>query len=73
MLTADLGMSWRRGDRIAPRYVETERAPYPDVAADLLAIVGEHRGRPRHELEAAMRLLRRRPNSTRSSCCRSRM
>jgi uncharacterized protein len=54
MLTADLGMSWRRGDRISPRYVETERGPYMDVTADLLAIVGEHRGRTRRELEEAL-------------------
>jgi uncharacterized protein len=54
MLTADLGMSWRRGDRISPRYVETERGPYMGVAADLLAIVGEHRGRARHEIEEAL-------------------
>jgi len=54
MLTSDLGMSWRRGDKIAPRYIDTDRDPYPTVAADLLAIVGEHRGRARHEIAAAL-------------------
>jgi len=54
MLTADLAMSWQRGGRAGPRLIDTGDAAYRRVAADLARIVGEHRGRRRGELEAAL-------------------
>ncbi len=54
MLTADLAMSWQRGNTITPRYVKEEDAGYLQVADDLATLFREHRGRRRVELDAAL-------------------
>jgi predicted nuclease of restriction endonuclease-like RecB superfamily len=54
MLTADLAMSWRRGERIFPRYLQTDDPRHLQTAADLALIVEQHRGRSRAELERAL-------------------
>jgi len=54
MLTADLAMSWQRGRRTGPRYVEPDDAEFLQSAKDLIAIVNEHRGRRRAELDRAL-------------------
>jgi predicted nuclease of restriction endonuclease-like RecB superfamily len=55
MLTADLAMSWRRGDQIRPRQIRADDARYTRVAADLISIFAAHEGRARRELEDALR------------------
>jgi predicted nuclease of restriction endonuclease-like RecB superfamily len=54
MLTADLAMSWRRGNRIMPRYLQSDDPRHLQTAADLTLIVEQHRGRRRAELERAL-------------------
>jgi predicted nuclease of restriction endonuclease-like RecB superfamily len=54
MLTADLAMSWQRGDRIRPRYVDADDEEYLRVAEDLLAYFAEHEGETRAALEEAL-------------------
>ncbi len=54
MLTADLAMSWRRGNRITPRYLQSDDPRHLQTAADLTLIVERHRGRRRAELERAL-------------------
>jgi uncharacterized protein len=54
MLTADLAMSWRRGNRITPRYLQSDDPRHLQAAADLTLIVEQHRGRRRAELERAL-------------------
>lgn len=54
MLTTDLAMSWRRGERIFPRYLQSDDQRHLQTAADLALIVEQHRGRPRAELERAL-------------------
>ncbi len=54
MLTADLAMSWRRGNRIFPRYLESDDPRHLQTAADLTLIVEQHEGRRRAELEQAL-------------------
>jgi predicted nuclease of restriction endonuclease-like RecB superfamily len=54
MLTSDLALSWQRGDRIAPRYVETRDAKYVQEAENLIAVFMEHQGRTRAALELAL-------------------
>jgi predicted nuclease of restriction endonuclease-like RecB superfamily len=54
MLTSDLAMSWRRGDRITPRYLQSDDQRHLQTAADLTLIVEQHRGRRRAELERAL-------------------
>ncbi len=54
MLTADLAMSWRRGNRISPRYLQSDDPRHLQTAADLTLIVEQHRGRRRIELERAL-------------------
>jgi hypothetical protein len=51
MLTSDLALSWRRGDKINPRYISTSDAKYLQTADDLIAIFREHRGERRAELD----------------------
>jgi uncharacterized protein len=55
MLTADLSMSWRRGDKVMPRYINTEDAEYLRVAEDLISLFTEHEGETRAALEEALR------------------
>src|SRR5262245_6846542 len=54
MLTADLAMSWQRGNRISPRYLKVDDASYDQAARELIAIVRRHRGRRRAELDRAL-------------------
>jgi hypothetical protein len=54
MLTADLALSWQRGRKTGPRYIDAEDAGYRQVAADLIDLVREHRGGCRAELEEAL-------------------
>jgi len=54
MLTADLAMSWQRGQRTGPRYIDAEDPGYLQVAEDLSRLVREHEGRRRAELEHAL-------------------
>lgn len=54
MLTTDLAMSWRRGNRIFPRYLESDDPRHLQTAADLTLIVEQHEGRRRAELEQAL-------------------
>ncbi len=55
MLTADLSMSWRRGEQVRPRQLKTNDARYLRAASDLIAIFKEHVGGERQELEEAVR------------------
>ncbi|MGE0127077.1 MAG: DUF790 family protein [Blastocatellales bacterium] len=54
MLTADLAMSWRRGNRIFPRYLQSDDPRHLQTASDLALIVEQHAGRRRAELEQAL-------------------
>ncbi|MGH9900614.1 MAG: DUF790 family protein, partial [Pyrinomonadaceae bacterium] len=54
MLTADLALSWQRGGRTGPRYIDTENPKFLQEAADLIGLFGEHRGHERAELEAEL-------------------
>lgn len=47
-------MSWRRGARIFPRYLQTDDPRHLQTAADLALIVEQHAGRRRAELEQAL-------------------
>ena len=51
MLTADLALSWHRGGRTSPRYVDASSAGLQRVAGDLIAVVEGHVGARRGELE----------------------
>jgi uncharacterized protein len=55
MLTADLAMSWQRGGKLVPRYVETGDAEYLRAADDLIGLFAEHEGETRAALEDALR------------------
>src|SRR5215217_3499226 len=55
MLTADLAMSWQRGDRINPRYIDAEDEEYLRAAEDLIALFISHDGRTRAALEESLR------------------
>ena len=54
MLTADLAMSWQRGDRIKPRYIDAEDEEYLRAAEDLIALFESHGGRARAALEESL-------------------
>src|ERR687889_2522760 len=54
MLTADLAMSWQRGDRIRPRHIDPEDEEYLRAAEDLLALFASHAGRARAALEESL-------------------
>src|SRR5919205_1533048 len=54
MLTADLALSWQRGDQIRPRYIETEAEEYLREAEDLIALFAEHEGAERASLEESL-------------------
>ena len=47
-------MSYRRGNRISPRYLQSDDPGHLQTAADLTLIVAQHRGRRRAELERAL-------------------
>src|ERR1043165_5363880 len=54
MLTADLAMSWQRGDRINPRYIDAEDEEYLRAAEDLIALFVSHDGRTRAALAESL-------------------
>ena len=54
MLTADLALSWQRGQTIKPRYVDPADARHLQQAADLVSVFREYRGRTRAELDEAL-------------------
>lgn len=51
MLTSDLAINWRRGDKIVPRLIKTDDAGYLRDAAVLTEIFDEFVGKTRGELE----------------------
>jgi|ERR1043166_2729660 predicted nuclease of restriction endonuclease-like RecB superfamily len=54
MLTADLALSWQRGDQIKPRYINAEDEEHLREAEDLIALFAEHEGRARGVLEESL-------------------
>jgi predicted nuclease of restriction endonuclease-like RecB superfamily len=54
MLTADLAMSWQRGDQVRPRYIDAEDEEYLRAAEDLVVIFESHAGRARAALEESL-------------------
>jgi predicted nuclease of restriction endonuclease-like RecB superfamily len=54
MLTADLALSWQRGDEIKPRYLNAADPRWLREAATLVALFREHSGRTRGELDRAL-------------------
>lgn len=54
MLTADLALSWQRGDQIKPRYVNVADPRWLREAATLVQLFKEHTGRTRGELDRAL-------------------
>src|ERR1700755_2298501 len=55
MLTADLALSWQRGEQIKPRYVDADDGEYLRAAEDLIALFVEHDGARRSTLEESWR------------------
>lgn len=51
MLTSDLAINFRRGDKIYPRLIKTDNEGYLRDAANLIEIFEEFRGKKRGELE----------------------
>src|SRR5205085_4770967 len=54
MLTADLALSWQRGDRTGPRYIDPADADYLSDAVQLIQLIQNFEGRTRAELDAAL-------------------
>jgi predicted nuclease of restriction endonuclease-like RecB superfamily len=54
MLTADLALSYQRGDKINPRYIDVQDPRELQTAADLLRLVQQHAGARRAGLQAAL-------------------
>src|SRR5947209_3240590 len=54
MLTADLALSWQRGDQIKPRYINTDDEEHLRGAEDLIALFAEHEGEARASLEESL-------------------
>jgi predicted nuclease of restriction endonuclease-like RecB superfamily len=54
MLTAELSLSWQRGEQIKPRYVEPDDEECLRAAEDLVEIFGAHEGRTRASLEESL-------------------
>jgi hypothetical protein len=54
MLTADLANSWHRRGRTGPRLIDAADPDLQRTAADLIALVRDHAGRARAELDAAL-------------------
>ncbi len=54
MLTSDLALSWRRGDKINPRYISASDAKYLQTADDLISIFRQHRQLCRTELDSEL-------------------
>jgi uncharacterized protein len=54
MLTADLAMSWQRGEQVKPLYIDPEDEEYLRAAEDLVALFESHAGRERAALEESL-------------------
>ena len=54
MLTSELSLSWQRGDKIMPRYIDAEDEEYLRAAEDLVALFESHGGRSRASLEESL-------------------
>ena len=54
MLTADLALSWQRGEQIKPRYIDTGEEEYLRASEDLVALFAEHVGARRAALEESL-------------------
>jgi predicted nuclease of restriction endonuclease-like RecB superfamily len=54
MLTADLALSWQRGNQIRPRYIETKDDGWLQAASALIELFREHQNLTRAELESAL-------------------
>src|SRR5215210_5749079 len=54
MLTAELSLSWQRGEQIKPRYVEPDDEEYVRAAEDLVSIFESHEGSARASLEESL-------------------
>ncbi|HYN86192.1 MAG TPA: DUF790 family protein [Pyrinomonadaceae bacterium] len=54
MLTADLALSFRRGDQIRPRLLDARDGRRLEEAAGLVSVFREHAGRARRELDEAL-------------------
>ncbi|HSK73402.1 MAG TPA: DUF790 family protein [Pyrinomonadaceae bacterium] len=54
MLTSDLAINWRRGDRIYPRLIKTDDAGYLQDAANLIEIFEDFEDKTRGELESEL-------------------
>jgi len=54
MLTSDLAINWRRGDKIVPRLIKTDDAGYLRDAVVLIEIFEEFQGKTRGELESEL-------------------
>jgi predicted nuclease of restriction endonuclease-like RecB superfamily len=54
MLTSDLAINWRRGDKIVPRLIKTDDAGYLRDAEVLIEIFEEFRGKTRGKLESEL-------------------
>jgi len=54
MLTSDLAINFRRGDKIYPRLIKTDDAGYLRDAANLIKIFDEYTGKSRGELESEL-------------------
>lgn len=54
MLTSDLAINWRRGDKIIPRLIKTDDAGYLRDAEVLIEIFGEFPGKTRGELDGEL-------------------
>ncbi len=54
MLTGDLALSWRRGDRINPRYIKPEDTNYLQTASGLISIFEQSENSTRFELNSEL-------------------
>lgn len=54
MLTSDLAINWRRGNKIFPRLIRTDDAGFLRDAENLIAVFEDFEGKTRGELEAEL-------------------
>lgn len=54
MLTSDLAINWRRGDKISPRFIGANDAGFLRDAENLIAIFEDFAGRTRIEIESEL-------------------
>lgn len=51
MLTSDLAINWRRGEKVSPHFIKTDHADYLRDAGVLISIFDEANGKTRGEIE----------------------